>query len=76
MKFNGSPYFSGHWFLPGNTVERHDQRVPVRESSDGPKGRLNYPDGFVSKDGQWFHFACDDNRHRAGVCSAKLPPKR
>ncbi|MEA3208162.1 MAG: hypothetical protein QOE70_1219 [Chthoniobacter sp.] len=50
------------------------QRVLVPESSDGPKGRLNYPDGFVSKDQQWLHFGYDDNRHRAGVYSAKLPP--
>jgi hypothetical protein len=50
------------------------QRVLVPESSDGPKGRLNYPDGFVSKDKQWLHFGYDDNRHRAGVYSAKLPP--
>ena len=50
------------------------QRVLVPESSDGAKGRLNYPDGFVSKDGQWLHFGYDDNRHRAGVYSAKLPP--
>ena len=50
------------------------QRVLVLESSDGPKGRLNYPDGFVSKDKQWLHFGYDDNRHRAGVYSAKLPP--
>jgi hypothetical protein len=28
----------------------------------------------VSKDRQWLHFAYDDNRHRAGVYSAKLPP--
>jgi len=50
------------------------QRVLVPESTDGPKGRLNYPDGFVSKDKNWLHFAYDDNRHRAGVYSAKLPP--
>lgn len=50
------------------------QRVLVRESSDGPRGRLNYPDGFVSKDKQWLHFAFDDNRHRAVHYSAKLPP--
>ncbi|MGB8168102.1 MAG: sialidase family protein [Chthoniobacteraceae bacterium] len=50
------------------------QRVLVPESSDGPKGRLNYPDGFVSADRQWLHFGYDDNRHRAGVYSAKLPP--
>ena len=50
------------------------QRVLVPESSDGPKGRLNYPDGFVSADKQWLHFAFDDNRHRAVHYSAKLPP--
>lgn len=50
------------------------QRVLVPESTDGPKGRLNYPDGFVSADKQWLHFAYDDNRHRAVVYSAKLPP--
>ncbi|MEP6671243.1 MAG: sialidase family protein [Chthoniobacter sp.] len=50
------------------------QRVLVPESTDGPKGNLNYPDGFVSADKQWLHFAYDDNRHRAAVYSAKLPP--
>ena len=50
------------------------QRVLQQESVDGPKGRMNYPDGFVSKDRQWLHFAFDDNRHRAVHYSAKLPP--
>lgn len=50
------------------------RRVLVPESCDGPKGRLNYPDGFVSDDKQWLHFAFDDNRHRAVHYSAKLPP--
>lgn len=50
------------------------QRVLVPESGDGPKGNLNYPDGFVSADKQWLHFAYDDNRHRAVHYSAKLPP--
>ncbi|PAW78701.1 MAG: hypothetical protein B9S33_19580 [Pedosphaera sp. Tous-C6FEB] len=50
------------------------RRVLVPESCDGPKGRLNYPDGFVSADKQWLHFAFDDNRHRAVHYSAKLPP--
>jgi predicted neuraminidase len=50
------------------------QRVLVRESSDGPGKALNYPDGFVSADQQWLHFAFDDNRHRAVHYSAKLPP--
>jgi len=50
------------------------QRVLQQESVDGPKGRMNYPDGFVSNDKQWLHFAFDDNRHRAVHYSAKLPP--
>ncbi|MDD4872658.1 MAG: sialidase family protein [Kiritimatiellae bacterium] len=50
------------------------RRVLVSESCDGPKGRLNYPDGFISKDKQWLHFAFDDNRHRAVYFGAKLPP--
>ncbi|HEU0124261.1 MAG TPA: sialidase family protein [Bryobacteraceae bacterium] len=49
------------------------RRVLVPESVDGPKGRLNYPDGFVSRDRKWLHFAFDDNRHRAVHYSAKLP---
>jgi hypothetical protein len=50
------------------------QRVLQQESVDGPRGRMNYPDGFVSEDKQWLHFAFDDNRHRAVHYSAKLPP--
>ena len=50
------------------------QRVLVEHSSDGPGHNMNYPDGFVSKDRQWLHFAYDDNRHRAVHYSAKLPP--
>ena len=49
------------------------QRVLVPESCDGPKGRLNYPDGFVSEDGKRLHFAFDDNRHRAVYVGARLP---
>lgn len=49
------------------------RRVLVAESADGPKGKLNYPDGFVSRDGEWLHFAFDDNRHRAVYYGAKLP---
>ena len=50
------------------------RRVLVPESCDGPKGRLNYPDGFVTADRGWLHFAFDDNRHRAVYYGAKLPP--
>ena len=50
------------------------QRVLQQESCDGPQGKMNYPDGFVSQDRQWLHFAFDDNRHRAVHYSAKLPP--
>ncbi len=52
------------------------QRVLHAESCDGPNGRINYPDGFVSADQQWLHFAFDDNRHRAVHYSAKLPPRK
>lgn len=47
------------------------RRVLVPESCDGPKDRMNYPDGFVSKDRQWLHFAFDDNRQRAVGYAAK-----
>ena len=52
------------------------RRVLVEESRDGPRGRLNYPDGFLSEDGAWLHFAYDDNRKRAVLYSAKLPMGR
>ena len=59
------------------------QRVLVEEAGPDPhypgklmKGSLNYPDGFVSEDKQWLHFAFDDARHRAVHYSAKLPPLR
>ena len=48
------------------------RRVLVPESCDGPKGRMNYPDGFVSKDKQWLNFAFDDNlraRHAGDVAA-------
>jgi hypothetical protein len=51
------------------------RRVLVPESVDGPAGRLNYPDGFVSADGRYLHFAFDDNRHRAVYYGAKLPTR-
>jgi predicted neuraminidase len=50
------------------------QRVLQAESVDGPRGAMNYPDGFVSRDGHWLHFAFDDARHRAVQYSARLPP--
>jgi hypothetical protein len=49
------------------------RRVLMPQSSDGPQGRLNYPDGFVTADKGWLHFAYDDNRHRAVYYGAKLP---
>jgi len=36
-------------------------------------GRLNYPDGFVSKDRKYLHFAYDDNRYKAVYYGARLP---
>lgn len=48
------------------------RRVLVPESVD-KGGRLNYPDGFVSADGRFLHFAFDDNRHQAVYYGARLP---
>jgi hypothetical protein len=50
------------------------RRVLVPESCDGPQGWLKYPDGFVSADRRFLHFAFDDSRHRAVYYGAKLPP--
>ncbi|MDR2704949.1 MAG: glycoside hydrolase [Planctomycetaceae bacterium] len=50
------------------------KRVVVAESVDGPKGNLNYPEGYVSADRQWLNFAFDNNRHQAIFVRAKLPP--
>jgi predicted neuraminidase len=50
------------------------RRVLVAQSVDGPQGRLNYPEGFVSRDRQWLHLVFDDNRHQAVYMAAKLPP--
>lgn len=49
------------------------QRVLVAESSKGPGKALNYPDGFVSADRRWLHFAFDDARYRAVYVGARLP---
>ena len=49
------------------------RRVLVPESCD-KGGRINYPDGFVSEDGEFLNFAFDDNRHRCVFYRAKLPP--
>jgi predicted neuraminidase len=43
---------------------------------DKPGARLAYPDGFVSKDKSYLHFAFDDTRRRAVYVGAKLPPLR
>ncbi len=45
----------------------------VNQPSDGPQGRLNYPDGFVSADRKWLPFAFDDDRRRAVYVAARLP---
>ena len=47
---------------------------PYRRDLVTTPGRLNYPDGFVSADRTYLHFAFDDNRHRAVYYGAKLPP--
>ena len=48
------------------------RRVLVPRSVD-EGGQLNYPDGFVSADLKYLHFAYDDNRHRAVYYGARLP---
>ncbi|MEQ8787791.1 MAG: exo-alpha-sialidase [Pirellulaceae bacterium] len=47
---------------------------PYRRTLVDWPGRLNYPDGYVTPDGEYLNFAFDDNRHRAVVVRAKLPP--
>lgn len=37
------------------------------------EGKFNYPDGFVSDDRKWLHFAFDHNRDKAIHVSARLP---
>ena len=50
------------------------RRKIVAESTDGPNGSLNYPEGYVSADKKWLYFAFDNNRHQAVFVKAKLPP--
>ncbi|MFN7939021.1 MAG: sialidase family protein [Bryobacteraceae bacterium] len=46
---------------------------PYRRDLATNPGRLNYPDGFVSKDRKYLHFAYDDNRFKAIYYGARLP---
>jgi hypothetical protein len=64
------------WISDDGLKTWHYRRVLVSESCDGPTGWLNYPDGFVSADKKWLHFAFDDNRHRAVYYGAELPPHK
>jgi hypothetical protein len=48
------------------------QRILVPEACD-PGGNINYPDGFVSRDGQFLHFGFDNNRRQCVYYGAKLP---
>lgn len=50
------------------------QRIVVKESCDGPKGNLNYPEGFVTPDKKYLYIAFDNNRHQAMFVKIKLPP--
>jgi hypothetical protein len=54
------------WVSYDGMETRPYRRVLVAESCDGPQGCLNYPDGFVSRDRRYLHFAYDDNRPGAG----------
>ncbi|MBL8174554.1 MAG: exo-alpha-sialidase [Bryobacterales bacterium] len=49
---------------------------PYRRDLVTSPGRLNYPDGFLSKDRRFLHFAFDDNRHKAVYYGARLPEAR
>lgn len=46
---------------------------PYRRDLSTTPGRLNYPDGFVSKDRKYLHLAYDENRFRAVYHGARLP---
>lgn len=46
---------------------------PYRRDVATTPGRLNYPDGFVSADHRFLHFAYDENRFRAVYHGARLP---
>lgn len=46
---------------------------PYRRDLVTSPGRLNYPDGFVSRDRKYLHFAYDDNRYKAVYYGARLP---
>jgi predicted neuraminidase len=49
---------------------------PYRRDLATTPGRLNYPDGFVSRDRKYLHFAYDENRFRAVYHGARLPETR
>lgn len=46
---------------------------PYQRVLSSAPGRLNYPDGFVSADRKYLHFAYDENRYRAIYYGARLP---
>lgn len=46
---------------------------PYRRDLATTPGRLNYPDGFVSRDRKYLHLAYDENRFRAVYHGARLP---
>jgi hypothetical protein len=47
---------------------------PPGGPNPGEGGRFNYPDGFVSADKRWLHFAFDYGRYQAIYVGARLPP--
>jgi hypothetical protein len=49
------------------------QRILLENSKYDFGGRFNYPDGFVSEDGKWLHFAFDYSRFQAVYVGARLP---
>jgi hypothetical protein len=48
--------------------------VAARNNPYYGAGNFNYPDGFVSADKRWLHFAFDYGRDKAIYVGARLPP--
>ena len=74
----GHPISAADWAAHALADAKHDRtsipydgKTPDKMVCDTTLREL--PDGFVSKDRQWLHFASDDHRHRAVHYSAKLP---
>ena len=65
---------SPHWL--GNAPQPSGRHSPPPQGSrvTGAFAGMSYPDGFVSEDRSYLHFAYDERRSRAIYYAAKLPP--